>query len=147
MFPATGTKESLPYYLLYHDMSEISQGSIAVRADAAGVLTIRDSGEKIEHCRTCAVGFFSIEGQKYFSTGLGAQSIPAAQPSEACPFFRQVECLGELGQEQDSGSHCEGLLSIDCMYISPHCSYQSMALDIFSPAMDAFFAEEAPPSA
>jgi hypothetical protein len=87
MFPAdemmftsiTGTDKSLPYY----DFATSSPlGSIDVRVGDAGVLTIRDSGGKIEYCRGCHSGLFNIGVQRYCFINSIAQSPPAAQPQE-----------------------------------------------------------------
>jgi hypothetical protein len=84
-----GVEKRLPYVNHEH----AAQGSIAVLADGAGVLTIRDSGEEIEYCRNCHRGIFSIGAgaQRYCFPSFGTQSPPPAQPQVQgpCPICRQ----------------------------------------------------------
>jgi hypothetical protein len=60
--PPPPTKKLLPCYLT-SGSAEFCQ--ISVLVDHTGVLTIADSGEKIEYCRSCHRGFFNIGLFKY----------------------------------------------------------------------------------
>jgi hypothetical protein len=90
MYPDTLSSDatiSLPYLELPR-AGQAPQGSIAVLADGAGVLTIGDSGEEIEFCRNCLRGIFRIEDTQYFFKDFNGQSLPEQQPNVQgkCPI-------------------------------------------------------------
>mmetsp|Transcript_26979 Transcript_26979/g.59716 ORF Transcript_26979/g.59716 Transcript_26979/m.59716 type:complete len:89 (-) Transcript_26979:140-406(-) len=77
MFP--GTQKHLPYY----EARNVSgmPNTIPVLEDAAGVLTIRDTGGPIEYCKTCDKGYFNIGAMSLLIANFSMLHAPvAAQP-------------------------------------------------------------------